>query len=146
MKFIGPAMRAAAALLVFSTAVCSSLDAFAQHASQSQVHPPASTSSKKPAAAPAAAPAQPAASAAATKQLEQLTRALKQKNSAAPYAKLSGFALQKSSGVLGYRAALALGYYDYGKAHYAQAAKWLQTAQSDLLLRDYALYWSSQAN
>jgi len=139
-------MRAAAALLVFSAAVCSSLDAFAQHASQSQVHPPASTSSKKPAAAPAAAPAQPAASAAATKQLEQLTRALKQKNSAAPYAKLSGFALQKSSGVLGYRAALALGYYDYGKAHYAQAAKWLQTAQSDLLLRDYALYWSSQAN
>jgi tetratricopeptide (TPR) repeat protein len=146
MKFIGPAMRAVAALLVFSAAVCSSPVAFAQHASQGQIHPPASTSSKKPAASSAAAPAPPAPSAAAAKQLEQLTRALKQKNSTTPYARLSAFALQKSSGVLGYRAALALGYYDYGKAHYAQSAKWLQTAQSDLLLRDYALYWSSQAN
>jgi soluble lytic murein transglycosylase len=145
MKFSGPATRAVAALLVFSAAVCSSPVAFAQHASQSQVHPPASTGSKKPAASPAAAPATSTASAAATKQLEQLTRALKQKNSAAPYVKLSAFALQKSSGVLGYRAALALGYYDYGKAHFAQAAKWLQTARSDLLLRDYALYWNSQA-
>jgi soluble lytic murein transglycosylase len=145
MKFIGPAMRAVAVLFVFSAAVCLSPVAFAQHASQSQIHPPASTSSKKPAASPVAGPAPPAASAAATKQLEQLTRALKQKNSAAPYTKLSAFALQKSSGVLRDRAALALGYYDYGKAHYAQAAKWLQTAQSDLLLRDYALYWNSQA-
>jgi soluble lytic murein transglycosylase len=145
MKFSGPAMRAVAALLVFSAAVCSSPVAFAQHASQSQVHPPASTSSKKPAASPAAAPAPSTTSAAATKQLEQLTRALKQKNSTAPYAKLSAFAQQKSSGVLGYRAALALGYYDYGKAHFAQAAKWLKTAQSDSLLRDYALYWSSQS-
>ena len=94
----------------------------------------------------ASSDAAPALSAAATKQLEQLTRALKQKNSAAPYAKLSALALQKSPGVLGYRAALALGYFDYGKAHYPQSAKWLKIAQSDLLLRDYALYWSSQAN
>jgi soluble lytic murein transglycosylase len=147
MKFIGPAMRAVAALFVFSAAVCSSPVAFAQHASQSQIHPPASSHAKK--AAPSTgsgSSSAPAPSAAATKQLEQLTRALKQKNSAAPYAKLSAFALQKSSGVLGYRAALALGYYDYGKARYAQAAKWLQTAQSDLLLRDYALYWNSQAD
>jgi soluble lytic murein transglycosylase len=146
MKSFGPAMRAVAALLVFSAVVCSSPDAFAQHASQGQIHPPASASPKKHAVSPSAAPAPAAPSAVATKQLEQLTRALKQKNSAAPYAKLSAFALQKSSGVLGYRAALALGYFDYGKAHYAQAAKWLQTAQSDVLLRDYALYWSSQAN
>ncbi len=139
-------MHAVAALLVFSAAVCSAKAAFAQHASQGQVHPPASTGSKKAAPAPAAEPAPAAPSAAATKQLEQLTRALKQKNSVAAYAKLSAFVLQKSSGVLGYRAALALGYFDYGKVHYAQAAKWLQTAQNDLLLRDYALYWSSQAN
>ena len=146
MKFSGPAMRAVAALFVFSMAVCLAPVAFPQHASQSQVHPPASNHAKKPAAASAAGSGSaPAPSAAATKQLEQLTRALKQKNSAAPYAKLSAFALQKSSGVLAYRAALALGYYDYGKAHFAQAAKWLQTARSDLLLRDYALYWSSQA-
>src|ERR1700730_10679000 len=88
----------------------------------------------------------PALSAAATKQLEQLTRALKQKNPGVAYAKLSALAIQKSPGVLGYRAALALGYYDYGKAHYPQSAKWLKIAQSDALLRDYALYWSSQTN
>jgi soluble lytic murein transglycosylase len=146
MKFFGPAMRAVAVLLVFSVAVCSSPAAFAQHASQGQVHPPASSRANKPAASPAAAPAPSSPSAAATKQLEQLTRALKQKNSAAPYAKLSALALQKSPGVLGYRAALALGYFDYGKAHYPQSAKWLKIAQSDVLLRDYALYWSSQAN
>ena len=114
-------MRAVAALSVFSVAVCSSPDAFAQHASQSQIHPPASTNAKKPAASSDSARATPTPStptAAATKQLEQLTRALKQKNSAAPYAKLSALALQKSPGVTGYRAALALGYYDYGKARY----------------------------
>ena len=98
---------------------------------------------KKPAASSDSASAP---SAAATKQLEQLTRSLKQKNPGAAYAKLSAFALQNSSGVLGYRAALALGYYDYGKAHYPQAAIWLKIAQSDALLRDYALYWTSQTN
>src|SRR5271154_4544276 len=148
MKFFGPAMRAVAALLVFSVAVCPALVAFAQHASQSQIHPPASTNAKQPAASSDStrAPSAAAPSAAATKQLEQLTRALKQKNSAAPYAKLSALALQKSPGVVGYRAALALGYYDYGKAHYAQSAKWLKIAQGDVLLRDYALYWSAQSN
>ncbi len=136
-------MRAVAVLFVFSVAVCSAPAAFPQHASQGQVHPPAASRAKKPAASSDSAPAP---SAAATKQLEQLTRALKQKNPGATYAKLSAFALQKSSGVLGDRAALALGYYDYGKAHYPQAANWLKIAQGDALLRDYALYWSSQTN
>jgi hypothetical protein len=143
MKFFGPAMRAVAVLFVFSVAVCSAPAAFPQHASQGQVHPPASSHAKKPAASSDSASA---SSAAATKQLEQVTRSLKQKSPGATYVKLSAFALQKSSGVLGYRAALALGYYDYGKAHYPQAANWLKIAQSDALLRDYALYWSSQTN
>ena len=141
-------MRAVAVVLVFSVAVCSAPAAFAQHASQSQIPAPAPTHAPnhaKKAAAPPVAPAH-APSDASTRQLEQLTRALKQKNSAAAYAKLSAFALQKSSGALGKRAALALGYYDYGKAHYGQAATWLKMAQNDGLLRDYALYWSSQAN
>jgi soluble lytic murein transglycosylase len=149
MKFSGPATRAIAVVFVFSVAACSAPAAFAQHASQGRV--PAATPA--PAAAPGHAkkPAAPTAPAhapsdAATKQLEQLTRALKQKNQPAAYGKLSAFALQKSSGVLANRAALALGYYDYGKAHYPQSAKWLNMAQSDALLRDYALYWSSQAN
>ncbi len=80
------------------------------------------------------------------KHLEELSRALKQKNPAAAYAKLSAIAMLKSSGVLGPRAALALGYYDYSKARYAEAAKWLERAQSDALLRDYALYWSAETN
>jgi soluble lytic murein transglycosylase len=143
-------MRAVAVVLVFSVAVCSAPAALAQHASQGQVPAPAAAPSPAPghakkravaAAAPAHSPSE-----AGAKQLEQLTRALKQKNPATAYAKLSAFALQKSSGALGNRAALALGYYDYGKAHYAQAATWLKMAQSDALLRDYGLYWSSQAN
>jgi len=142
-------MRAVAPVFVFSVAVCFVPAAFAQHASQSQV--PAPAAAPTPAPGRAKKPAAPAAPAyapsdASTKQLEQLTRALKQKNAAAAYAKLSAFAQQKSSGVLGNRAALALGYYDYGKAHYAQAATWLKPAQNDELLRDYGLYWSSQAN
>ena len=98
-----------------------------------------------------AGPGTPSSAAAKTapateKQLEQMARALKQKNPAAAYARLSAFATQKSSGVLGARAALALGYYDYGKAHYADAAKWMGRAQSDPLLRDFALYWSAETN
>src|SRR5277367_2564414 len=147
MKFSGPAMRAVAVVFVFLVAVCPAPSAFAQHASQSQIPAPATAPApghaKKPAASttPAHAPSE-----ASTKPLEQLTRALKQKNPAAAYAKLSAFAQQKSSGVLAYRAALALGYYDDGKAHYPQAATWLKIAQSDVLLHDYALYWSSQTN
>jgi soluble lytic murein transglycosylase len=143
MKFIGPVMRTVAAVLVFFAAVCSSFAAVSQHASQSHIPAPATNHANKPAApsTPANAP-----SASAVKQLEQLARALKQKNPAAAYAKLSAFAQQKSSGTLGSRAALALGYYDYSKAHYAQSATWLKMAQNDALLRDYALYWSSQTN
>lgn len=79
------------------------------------------------------------------KQLEELARALK-KNPSAGYARLSAFATQKSSGVLGTRAALALGYYDYNRAHYPEAAKWLARAKTDPLLGDYALYWSAETN
>ncbi len=89
----------------------------------------------------------PAASAAPSeKDLEQYSRALKKKNSAPAYAKLSALATRKSSGVLGMRAALALGYFDYNKANYAQAAKWLDRALADPLLRDSSLYWSAETN
>ncbi len=81
-----------------------------------------------------------------SEKLEQLTRAMKQKNPTAAYARLSAFAVQKSSGMLATRAALALGYYDYSKAHYQDAAKWLARAKNDPLLSDYALYWSAETN
>jgi len=80
------------------------------------------------------------------KQLEELARALKGKSSPSAYAKLTAVATQKSSGIFGLRAALALGYYDYTKAKYADAAKWLSRAMADPLLRDYSLYWSAETN
>jgi soluble lytic murein transglycosylase len=75
------------------------------------------------------------------KQLEVLARALKGKSPQLAYSRLSILANSKSSGVEGARAALALGYYDYSRQHYADAAKWFAGAKRDTLLGDYALYW-----
>jgi soluble lytic murein transglycosylase len=86
----------------------------------------------------------PAGGAAAERQLEKFSRALKQSDASRAYAQLSVFAERKSSGALGLRAALALGYYDYTKGSYADAAKWLERAKGDPLLGDYALYWSAE--
>ncbi|HET8922128.1 MAG TPA: transglycosylase SLT domain-containing protein [Candidatus Acidoferrum sp.] len=61
------------------------------------------------------------------------------------YQKLSAFAAKNTTNVLGARAALALGYEDYSKNHAAQALGWLIKAQNDTLLREYALYWTAQA-
>jgi soluble lytic murein transglycosylase len=92
----------------------------------------------RPAAAANAAPSE--------KELEQDCRALKKKNFASAYSKLSALATRKSSGVFGARAALALGYFEYNKANYAQAAKWLELALADPLLRDYSLYWAAETS
>ncbi len=78
------------------------------------------------------------------RELEKLSRLLKGKNSSWAYGQMSAIAADKSSGVLGMRAALALGYFDYTKEHFAQAEKWLARAKSDPLLGDYALYWSAE--
>ncbi len=80
------------------------------------------------------------------KQLEKLSRALKEPNPSPAYVQLSSFASRKSSGTLGLRAALALGYYDYSKGNYAQAAKWLARAQGEPLIADYALYWAAETD
>jgi len=124
MNVAGPFFRAVAFALVFSVAAY-----------------PASN----PATAPAPKSA-PKAAGASTKQLEALARELKQKNPGNSYAKLSAIASQKSSGVTGMRAALALGYYDLSKNRDAEALKWLEPAQNDPLLRDYALFYSAEAN
>ena len=92
----------------------------------------------------AAAPV--AKAAVSSKQLEKLTQELKQKNSAAAYSQLSAIATQKSSGIVGMRAALALGYFDYMKGRYAEATKWLDRAQHDPLLAEYARYWSAEVD
>jgi peptidoglycan lytic transglycosylase len=93
-----------------------------------------------------AAAALPARAGFTKKQLEKLSRLLKQKNSAWAYSRLRVYATEKSSGVLGTRAALALGYFDYGRSHYAQAERWLERAKADPLLGDYALYWKAETD
>ena len=81
---------------------------------------------------------------AATAQLEILSHALKDKSPGSAYERLSAFANAKSSTIEGARAALALGYYDYSRQDYADAAKWLDRAKGDTLLADYVLYWRAQ--
>jgi soluble lytic murein transglycosylase len=85
-------------------------------------------------------------STAAVAQLQDLSQALRKKNPASAYEKLSAFANQNSQNVYGARAALALGYHDYSKTNFGLAAKWLVRAQSDPLLRGYALYWNAETN
>jgi soluble lytic murein transglycosylase len=81
---------------------------------------------------------------AAEKELSGLAREL---HSGAPgaYEKLSAFAVKHTTNVSGARAALALGYEEYSKNHAAQGLGWLLKAQNDTLLREYALYWTAQA-
>jgi soluble lytic murein transglycosylase len=86
---------------------------------------------------------QPASAASPEQELEQLARALHDKGTAGAYDRLKSFAQSRSSGLLGKRAALALGYVDYSKGHYPQALRWLRIAEDDLVLREYALYWGA---
>jgi len=79
-------------------------------------------------------------------QLESLSRVLRDKKSTWAYARLSQIAQRKSSGILGKRAALALGYFDYQNGDFQKAAKWLALAQGDALLGDYDLYWQAETN
>ena len=87
----------------------------------------------------------PASSASPEQELEQLARAMHDNGTVASYDRLKNFAQRRSSGLLGKRAALALGYFDYTKNRYPQALRWLKIAQDDLVLREYALYWSAMA-
>ncbi len=49
------------------------------------------------------------------------------------------------TGVQHARAALAIGYYDYSRGHYADAAAWFRGGRADPLLSRYALYWEGLA-
>src|SRR5437667_1580268 len=81
---------------------------------------------------------------ATQQQLSELARAL---HNAAPgaYEKLSAFAAKNATNVWGARAALALGYDEYMKNRSGQAVGLFVKAQNDTLLREYALYWTAQA-
>ena len=60
------------------------------------------------------------------------------------YDKVAAFAAKHGSSVWGQRAALALGYDDYSKARFSQAANWFEKAKADPLLRGYILFWNAQ--
>jgi soluble lytic murein transglycosylase len=126
-------VRMFAAALAFSFACIGAL-AGGRHVSSSSK--PVSTAASSGAVAPVFT----------TKDLEKWSRALKEKNSAQAYAALSAAAGRKSSESLGARAALALGFFDYGQGRFAPAARWFAQAKSDSLLLDYALYWSAQTD
>jgi soluble lytic murein transglycosylase len=78
------------------------------------------------------------------KELAELARELRNGVPGA-YAELSAFATKNTTNVSGARAALALGYEDFSKRRMAQSLGWLLKSQSDTLLREYALYWTAQA-
>jgi soluble lytic murein transglycosylase len=79
----------------------------------------------------------------AAQELSRLARALHDKPTPELYQQLLDFADQRSHTEIGARAALALGYYDYTRAEYPSARKWLEKAADDTLLVDYALYWQA---
>lgn len=138
MRIPGPLLRATGAVLL----VCSTCFA----ATGAQSHKPAKSAHAAAGspAAPTSAPAKGSALSAA--QLEKLSRMLKDKKSSWAYTRLSDLAQLKSSGVLGARAALALGFFDYNRQQYTSAAKWFARARKDSLLGDYALYWTAETD
>jgi soluble lytic murein transglycosylase len=105
--------------------------------------PPCQTGCKPDTSAPQVAADTPEAEAAQS-ELSDLARALRNATPGA-YQKLSAFAVKNTTNVWGARAALALGYEDYSNKRTAQGLGWLIKAQNDMLLREYALYWTAQA-
>jgi soluble lytic murein transglycosylase len=80
------------------------------------------------------------------KLLEAVSHGLKSKDPDPSYAQLSAWAQAPNSGVLGSRAALALGYFDYSRDRWTEAEKWFARAKKDPLLSDYTLYWQAETD
>jgi len=137
-----------ALMLAFVLSLGSSFGLFAQppqrkHRSKKPPAPPCRTGCKPETEAPQVATDTPEDD-ATQKELSALARDLRNGGSAA-YVKLSAFATKDTTNVWGARAALALGYEDFSKKRFAQALGWLLKGQNDTLLREYALYWTAQA-
>jgi soluble lytic murein transglycosylase len=126
-------------------------NAFAQstptHKKKKATHPssPACQTGCKPDTTSPALDAATPEDAEAQKEVAVLARDLHH-GTPGSYDKLAAFANKNSSSVWGQRAALALGYDDYLKARFPQAAAWLEKAQPDPLLREYTLFWTAQTN
>ena len=92
-----------------------------------------------------AIPAKPRLAApVAAPELERLARELHEHPIGTAYERLAQYAEREAGTASGTRAALALGYYDYTRAHFTEARSWLEKAAADSLLPDYALYWEAQ--
>jgi soluble lytic murein transglycosylase len=123
----------------------------------SQAHAPSKRPKRNATASVAQAPAKPRATAGKSKiaqhpysnvrerELEKLARALRDNPTGGSYAALSAFARSNARNELGSRAALALGYYDLSRGKADLALNWLHRAANETLLREYVLYWGSQA-
>jgi len=137
-----------ALILAFVLSLSSSFGLLAQppqhkHRKKKPPAPPCRTGCKPETEAPQVATDTPE-DGAAQKELAALVRDLRNGGPGA-YAKLSTFATTNTTNVWGARAALALGYEDFSKKRFAQALGWLMKGQNDKLLREYALYWTAQA-
>jgi len=137
-----------ALLLIFGLSFGGAFDAVAQSSkhqrkSKKPKSPPCRTGCKPETSEPQVAADTPEDE-AAQKELSELSRAL---HNAAPgaYEKLSAFAAKNNVNVWGARAALALGYDEYMKNRSGQAVGLFVKAQNDTLLREYAFYWTAQA-
>jgi len=137
-----------ALLLIFGLSFGGVIDAVAQTSkhqrkSKKPKSPPCRTGCKPETSEPQVAADTPEDE-AAQKELSELAREL---HNAVPgaYEKLSAFAAKNTANVWGARAALALGYDEYMKNLSGQAVGLFVKAQSDTLLREYALYWTAQA-
>jgi len=135
-------------MLIFGLSFGGALDAFARtpqhkHKSKKPKSPPCTSGCKPETSAPQVAADTPEDE-AEQRELAELARGL---HNGAPgaYAKLSAFAVKNTTNVWGARAALALGYDDYSKNRAVQGLGWFLKAQNDTLLREYALYWTAQA-
>src|SRR5216683_1843735 len=137
-----------ALILAASLSLGGAADAFAQSSRQKR-------KAKKPKAAPCQTGCKPETSAlnvaadtpadeAAQRELSDLARAMRN-GVPGSYERLSAFAVKNTTSVWGARAALALGYEDNLKNRNAQSLGWLLKAQNETLLREYALYWTAQA-
>jgi len=136
-------------MLIFGLSFGGALDAAGQSLSKHQrkskkpKSPPCRTGCKAETSAPQVAADTPEDE-AAQKELSEVARALHNATPGA-YERLSTFAVKNTTNVWGARAALALGYDDYVKNRSGQAVGWFLKAQNDTLLREYALYWTAQA-
>src|SRR5256885_2269929 len=137
-----------ALMLIFGLSFGGAFDAAAQSSkhqrkSKKPKSPPCRTGCKPETSMPQVAADTPEDE-AAQKELSELARAL---HNGAPgaYEKLSAFATKNNAKSFRARAAFALGYDEYMKNRSGQAVGLFVKAQSDTLLREYALYWTAQA-